>query len=81
MLQRAVVLDPNATGPYIQLGKVMLKKNDAKTALMYLERAVKMDPSNFITHHLLGQAYRAAGQEADAEREFKRAEELQRGTQ
>jgi tetratricopeptide (TPR) repeat protein len=78
MLQRAIVLDPNATGPYIQLGKVMLKKNDAKTALMYLERAVKMDPSNYITHHLLGQAYRGAGQESDAQREFKRAEELQR---
>jgi Tfp pilus assembly protein PilF len=78
MLQRAIVLDPNSTGPYIQLGKVLLKKNDAKTALMYLERAVKMDPTNFITHHLLGQAYRGVGQESDAEREFKRAEELQR---
>jgi tetratricopeptide (TPR) repeat protein len=80
MLQRAVVLDPNSTGPYIQLGKVLLKKNDPKTALMYLERAVQMDASNFITHHLLGQAYRGLGQESDAEREFKRAEELQRNS-
>ena len=78
MLQRSVVLDANSTGPYILLGKVLLKKNDPKTALMYLERAVQMDPNNFITHHLLGQAYRGVGQENDAERELKRAEELQR---
>jgi tetratricopeptide (TPR) repeat protein len=77
MLQRAVALEPNSTGPYILLGKVLLKKNDSQTAMMYLQRAIEMDPRNFITHHLLGQAYRGLGQESDAQREFKRAEELQ----
>jgi tetratricopeptide (TPR) repeat protein len=78
MLQRAVVLDPNSTGPYILLGKVLLKKNDPRAAIMYLERAAQMDPGNFMTHHLMGQAHRGLGQESEAEREFKRAEELQR---
>ena len=56
----------------------MLKKNDPKSAAMYLERAAKMDPNNYMTHHLLGQAYRSLGQENDAAREFKIAEQLQK---
>jgi len=36
-----------------------------------------MDPSNSITHHLLGQAYRELGRTGDAERELHEAERLQ----
>jgi hypothetical protein len=36
-----------------------------------------MDPSNPISHHLLGQAYRDLGREEDAARELKLAEQLQ----
>ena len=32
------------------------------SAMMYLERAEKMDPSNYMTHNLLGQALSNAGQ-------------------
>ena len=38
-LQRALLLEPNSTGPYILLGKVLLKKQDPVNAVMYLERA------------------------------------------
>jgi len=72
------VLDANSTGPFILLGKVMLKKNDPKSAVMYLERAEKMDANNYMTHYLLGQAYRRMGQQDDAERELKVAEQLQK---
>ncbi len=44
---------------------------------MYLERAEKMDPSNFITHSLLGQAYRSLGRAEDASRETQTSEKLQ----
>ena len=40
-------------------------------------RAEKMDPSNYITHNLLGQAYKAIGQLAEANRQFKTAVDLQ----
>jgi Flp pilus assembly protein TadD len=36
-----------------------------------------MDPSNYMTHSLLGQAYRAMGRTEDASRETATAERLQ----
>jgi tetratricopeptide (TPR) repeat protein len=77
LLQRAILLDANATGPYILMGKVLLKKDDPQQALLYLERASKMDPRNFITHHLMGQAYRALKNNEAADRELRLAEQLQ----
>ena len=76
-LNRAVLLEPNSTGPYILLGQTFLKLNQPIQALHYLNRAEKMDPSNYITHNLLGQAYKATGQLADANREFRTVVELQ----
>jgi tetratricopeptide (TPR) repeat protein len=76
-LQRAVLLQPNSTGPYILLGKVLLKRQDPASAMTYLERAVKMDPANYMTHSLLGQAYRALGRAEDASRETQTAQRIQ----
>ncbi len=76
-LQRAVLLEPNATGPYILLGKVMLKQSDAVGAATYLERARSMDPANYMTRSLLGQAYRAMGRRDEAARELEAAQQLQ----
>jgi predicted Zn-dependent protease len=76
-LQRALLLEPNSTGPYILLGKVLLKRQDPAGAMMYLERAEKMDSSNFITHSLLGQAYRSLGRAEDASREAQISQKIQ----
>jgi predicted Zn-dependent protease len=76
-LNCALLLEPNSTGPYILLGQVLLKRDDALTALNYLLRAEHMDSSNHLTHLLLGQAYRALGRKEDATREYKRAESIQ----
>ncbi len=76
-LNRAILLEPNATGPYILLGKVLLKQRNAALAGLYLEHAVHMDPGNYIAHNLLGQAYRAAGRTTDAQRETQAGEKIQ----
>ena len=76
-LQRAVLLEPNATGPYILLGKVMLKRQDPVGALTYLQRAAAMDNANFMTHSLLAQAYRGLGRGGEAARETETAGRLQ----
>ena len=76
-LQRAILLEPNSTGPYILLGKVSLKENDPVAALTYLQRGEQMDPANFMTHNLLAQAYRAVGRTADATRELQLTERTQ----
>jgi tetratricopeptide (TPR) repeat protein len=69
-LTRAIALDVSSTGPFIQMGKVLLRRDDEATAALYLRHAEKMDPSNYITHTLLAQAYRRAGQEDEAKREL-----------
>lgn len=69
-LAKAISLETSSTGPFIQMGKVLLRLNDPQTALLYLQRAGKMDPSNYMTHALLGQAYRALGREDDAKKEI-----------
>lgn len=79
-LQEAVLLDPSSTGPFILLGKVLLKQQDAVGAKGYLEHARDMDPQNYITHSLLGQAYRQMGRTDDAKAETATAEKLQSET-
>ena len=76
-LQRAVLLEPNSTGLYILLGKVMLKREDPIGALTYLEHAEKMDPENFMTHSLLAQAYHVIGRISESERELATAQKIQ----
>ncbi len=76
-LQRAVLLEPNVTGPFILLGKVLLKQQAPANAAMYLERARSMDPGNYMTHNLLGQAYRALGRSDEATREIATAQKIQ----
>lgn len=76
-LQQAILLQPNSTGPYILLGKTLLKRSDAVGAATYLERAAKLDPGNYMTHSLLGQAYRAMGRTEEAARETSTAQRIQ----
>jgi len=59
------------------LGKVLLKQQSPANAAMYLERAETMDPGNYMTHSLLGQAYRSLGRPEDATRETQTAEKIQ----
>ena len=80
-LTRAISLDVSSTGPFIQMGKVFLRRNDPQSAAMYLQHAAKMDPGNYITHTLLGQAYRAQGKEEDAKRELAIASQIHASSQ
>src|ERR1700744_2095250 len=75
-LMQALALDTTSTGPFILMGKVLLRKNDPENAALYLKHAEKMDPSSYIAHTLLGQAYRSLGQEAQAKEEFATAESI-----
>jgi tetratricopeptide (TPR) repeat protein len=77
LLQRSIWLDATASGPYILMGKVLLKKGEPELALRSLRHALKMDPNNYMSHHLLGDAFRALGQTEDANRELELAQQLQ----
>jgi tetratricopeptide (TPR) repeat protein len=80
-LMQSLALDTSSTGPFLLMGKVLLRRNDPENASMYLKHAEKMDPSNFITHTLLGQAYRSLGKEADAKAEFDAASKIHAGSE
>jgi tetratricopeptide (TPR) repeat protein len=80
-LMQSLALDTTSTGPFILMGKVLLGKNDPENAAMYLKHAEKMDPSSYIAHTLLGQAYRSLGQEAQAKQEFATAESIHAANQ
>jgi predicted Zn-dependent protease len=75
-LTKAISLDTSSTGPFIQMGKVLLRRQDPVTSIMYLKHAEKMDPGNFITHTLLAQAYRKVGQEDEARQEMELASKI-----
>jgi tetratricopeptide (TPR) repeat protein len=75
-LAKAISLDTSSTGPFIQMGKVLLRRNDPETSLLYLQRAEKMDPGNYMTHTLLGQAYRSLDREEEAKKEIDMASKI-----
>jgi tetratricopeptide (TPR) repeat protein len=77
-LLKSLALNTTSTGPFLLMGKVLLRKQDPETATLYLRHAEKMDPSSFMTHMLLGQAYRRMGDETDARRELEQAEQIQK---
>ncbi|MGI4827736.1 MAG: tetratricopeptide repeat protein [Janthinobacterium lividum] len=77
VLQQAVLLEPHATGPYILLGKVLLKQNQPVGAMNFLQKAEEMDPANYMTHGLLAHAYQLLGRPGDASRELQLTEKIQ----
>jgi len=77
LLQRSIWLDSTASGPYILMGKVLLNKGEPNLAVRTLKHALQMDPNNYITHHLLGESYRALGEAQQASDELKLAGQLE----
>ncbi|MGB8536772.1 MAG: tetratricopeptide repeat protein, partial [Acidobacteriaceae bacterium] len=80
-LTRALSLDTSSTGPFVQMGKVFLRRGDPESAALYLQHAEKMDPGNYITHTLLGQAYRSMGKEQEAKSELDAAAQIHASSQ
>lgn len=80
-LSKALSLDMSSTGPFILMGRVLLRRQDTRTAIMYLQHAEKMDPGNYITHASLAQAYRISGEEEEAKRENELAAQSHRSNE
>ena len=76
LLQQSIWLDQTASGPFVLLGKVLLRKGETELAVDALRQAAAMDPNNVMAHHLLGEAYRKLGRPGDAERELRTAQRL-----
>jgi tetratricopeptide (TPR) repeat protein len=75
-LTKAIALDTSLTGAFVMMGKVLLRRQDTQTAIMYLKHAEKMDPDDFTTHALLSQAYHHTGQDEEAKQESALAQKI-----
>jgi tetratricopeptide (TPR) repeat protein len=75
-LAQSISLDTSSTGPFILMGKVLLRRNEPQTSLLYLQHAEKMDPNNYMTHTLLAQAYRSLGRSDESKKELDAASKI-----
>jgi spermidine synthase len=69
----ALVLDPRHFYTLIDLGKLYLTKQDLPRSVPYLDRAIEIDSASARAHHLRGLAYQAAGDNAHATLEYRKA--------
>ncbi len=75
-LERAKALKPDAWGIYFYLGKAKLRLDRAAEAVALLERAVALNPDDAPAYYQLAKAHQACGQKLEANRAFRRAQEL-----
>lgn len=68
--QRLTILSPQEWRGYAGLGEIMIRNGRISSAVPWLEKALQLDPSAKIAHHLLGQAFRGLGQSEAAEWEL-----------
>lgn len=76
---RATQLNPNDTDAYTELAKVLLLLNQRDKAQQMLERAVQIDPSNYVAHYRLAGIYRRERRYADVKAqiaEYKKYKEM-----
>lgn len=71
--QAALALDPRHFYTLIDLGKLYLTKQDLPRSVPYLDRAIEIDSASARAHHLRGLAYQAAGDNAHAALEYRKA--------
>ncbi len=67
---RAVELQPNFPDALIAAGKVLISKAQFQQAILLLDKAVSLDPSNEVAHYRLAQALQKNGANERAAREF-----------
>ena len=75
---RALQLHPHFVEAQVGLGKVFTAKNEPRKALDYLLDAERADPQNETVHFRLALAYRKMGAKAEAEREYKKFQEIRK---
>ena len=75
-LKQSIWLNETFTGSYVLLGQVELKKNEWELAAGFLERALKLDPQNYLAHFSLARAYQQLGRNDEANRHFELSRSL-----
>ena len=77
--KRATEVDPKFHRPWLNLGKLALRRGRAEEAVTYLEKAHSLDRNTFEPTYQLSLAYRRLGRAAEADRFRRLADTLRRG--
>lgn len=75
-LRSALARDPENFEAIWQLGKFLAENEKAAEAVPFLERAIRLNPGDPESHHLLGYVEEKLGNPLQAVREYQRASEL-----
>ncbi|MBC7428429.1 MAG: tetratricopeptide repeat protein [Bacteriovorax sp.] len=68
--EKAISLNPKSVDALMAMGWIRLNQNYANEAIELFSRAMKEDPTNPMIHKQMGDAYRAAGQRAQAKEKY-----------
>jgi tetratricopeptide (TPR) repeat protein len=66
-LERSVQLEPNMAASRVALGRMLLRRGEIDHAIVELEKAVEIDPTDLSPCYQLSMAYRRKGNKAKAE--------------
>lgn len=77
LLQQALAGGARLRLVYLDLGIIDTRRQNYPAAVRDLEKAVELDPTKIDAHYRLALAYRAAGDQASADRELKIIKEMQ----
>ena len=75
-LNRAIQLRSDIRLAYIDRGIMLSEENKHKDAIADFRKAIELDPGQPDAHYRLARAYQALGESAEAEKEFKRVQQL-----
>ena len=67
---RALEIQPDSAEANLGMARTLVSLRQPEKARPFLERAVRLDPSNATAHFRLAALYRSAGREQDARREL-----------
>jgi Flp pilus assembly protein TadD len=74
LLNAAVTSNSDSARANLESGRVLLHLNELPAAIKRLETAVRLNPTDWNAHLLLGRAYQRSGRDVDAERELQLGE-------
>lgn len=76
-LEQAHRLSPTAPEPITGIVKILLEQKQQEKAIRRLQEAIKVTPNNWVASNLLGELYLTGKEYGEAEKAFKRANEIQ----
>lgn len=68
--EKAISINPKSVDALMSMGWIRLNQNYANEAIELFSRALKEEPTNPLIHKQMGDAYRAAGQRAQAKEKY-----------